>query len=154
MQLEEFSLANHSEEHSKDLTTGVLLTGLFVINDTVGGGKDNITELPGWEELGLPVFEILELDIEPWADGNTLVEPAKEVDDDLAAPVVIDDLEFADITSVHHNLEELDDNLASWADEDLALAPALSVSDCLKSVCQHGSADHSWKGRPSWHFSL
>ena len=108
-----------------------------MIENSVGGGENDIAELPGWEKLGLPVFEFLELDIEPWADGNTLVEPSEKIDNDLAASVVIDNFEFADVTTVHHNLEELNDNLASWANKNLPLAPAFCVGDSLESVSEN-----------------
>ena len=108
-----------------------------MINDTLGSGENDIAELPRWEELALPLFEILKLDIEPWADSNALVEPSEKIDNDLAASVVIDNLEFTDVTTVHHNLEELNDNLASWADKNLPLAPAFCVGDCLESVSEN-----------------
>ena len=59
----------------------------------------------------MPLFEFVKLNIEAWADGCALVESAKEVDDNLARAVVINDFEFADVVSLHHNAEEFDDDL-------------------------------------------
>ena len=103
----------------------------------MGSCENDVTELPGREELRLPLLELVQLDVEPRADSDALVEPAKKVDDDLSAPVVINDLKFANIATMHHHLEELDDDFAARPDEDLALTPALGVCDGLEGVCQN-----------------
>lgn len=41
-----------------------------------------------------------------------------------------------------HDLEELDDDLGAWADEDLALSSLLGVVDGIKRIVEDGSLDH------------
>lgn len=41
-----------------------------------------------------------------------------------------------------YDLEELDNDLGGWSDQDLALASLLSVVDALKSVIENGGSDH------------
>ena len=45
-------------------------------------------------------------------------------------------------TVLHHDGEELDDDLAAGADQHLALAAALSVDDGVEGVVQDRHADH------------
>jgi hypothetical protein len=85
-------------EETKDLTTGVLLTGFLVIHDTSRGGQDEVTELTSGQQVGSPLFELTELDVEARRDDTTLVKTAIELDDDLTGTVVIDLLEFTNVT--------------------------------------------------------
>ena len=100
----------------------------------MGCSKNDIAELAGWKELSLIIFEVLQFNIESWADSDAFIESAKKVDDNFARSVIIDNFEFADISSFHHNLEELDNDLAAWADENLALATAFSICNCFKGI--------------------
>ena len=36
----------------------MLLLGLLVIDDTIRGGKDDVTELSGWEKVVGPVIDL------------------------------------------------------------------------------------------------
>lgn len=90
----------------------------------------------------MPVFQFSEFNIESRADSDALVEAAEQVDDDFTAAVIIDDLEFADVTTLHHNLEKLNNNLAAWADEDLALAAAFCICDCFESISKNRGSNH------------
>ena len=46
------------EKEAEDFTTSVLLLGLLVIDDTIRGGKDDVTELSGWEKVVGPVIDL------------------------------------------------------------------------------------------------
>ena len=46
------------EEKSENLATSVLLLGLLVIDDTIGSGQDNVTELTGWKKVGSPFVNL------------------------------------------------------------------------------------------------
>ena len=76
----------------------MLPPGLFVVHDTGRGGQDNVTERSSWEQLRDDVFELPEGDVVSRRDATTLVDSAEELDDDLAGSVVIDDLEFTNVT--------------------------------------------------------
>ena len=59
-------LSKVSVEESEDFTTDMCLSGFNMIEDTLVGGKDNITELSGWEDVINKLLEILKLEVESW----------------------------------------------------------------------------------------
>jgi hypothetical protein len=132
----------YSEEHSEDLATRVLLPRLFMIEDATGSRQDDVPELARREQLRLPLFEITKCDVKARADGHALVQPTHEIQDDLAAAMVIDHFEFADISARLHDFEELNDHLTARAHENLALAAALCVGDRFESISQDGGSNH------------
>jgi hypothetical protein len=69
-----------------------------VIHDAGRGGEDNETELTRGQEVGDPLLDVLELNVEAGADHAALVDATNEVNNDLAAAVVIDDLELTNVT--------------------------------------------------------
>jgi hypothetical protein len=75
----------------------VLSPGLLVVHDTGRGGEDDLAEGTGGEEQVDPVLDGVNGDVEAGRDDARLVETAVELDDDLAASVVVDDLELADV---------------------------------------------------------
>ena len=89
----------------------MLPPGLLVIHDAPGGGEDHVAELSGGQQVVGPLLDVPDADVEPRRDDAAFVEPAGEVDDDLAAPVVVHDLELADVAVLHHDREEADDHL-------------------------------------------
>lgn len=89
--------ANCLVDVGKDLATDVLATGLLVVHDTGRGGEDDLAERTGGEEEGDPVLDGVNGDVEAGRDNAGLVETAVKLDDDLAATVVVDDLELADV---------------------------------------------------------
>ena len=123
----------HLEEESEDLSTSVLATSLLVVHDTVGGGEDEVTELTRGQQVRGELLDLVEGDVESGRDDAALVQTTKEVDDDLARSVVIDDLEVTNVaykriednvnnrlhTVLLHDLEKLDDDLGAGADENL-----------------------------------
>ncbi len=69
-----------------------------MIHDAGRGGEDNETELTRGQEVGDPLLDVLELNVEAGADHAALVDATNEVNNDLAAAVVIDDLELTNVT--------------------------------------------------------
>jgi len=114
----------------------VLASGLLVVHDTSGGGEDNVPELTGWQKLDNPLLEVLDLDVVSWGDNTGLVETAVQLNDDLARSVVINLLEFSNVTVLLHDTEELDDDLGAWADENLTLSGLLGVVDGVKRIVE------------------
>lgn len=88
----------HLVEEPNDLSSNVLATGLLVVHDTSRGGEHHVSELTGRQELDDPLLEIGETDVVAGGDDTGLVEAAVELDDDLAGSVVIDFLEFANVS--------------------------------------------------------
>ena len=65
------------------------------------------------------MVHLVESDVESWGDDTALVKSAVELDNDLASSVVIDNFEFTNVAVLHHDLEELDDDLGGRSDENL-----------------------------------
>lgn len=84
-------------EESQDLSGNMLSSGFLVVHDSGGGGKDDVTELTGWEEVDDPFLEISNADVEAWGDDTALVETAVELDNNLAGAVVVDFFEFTNV---------------------------------------------------------
>ncbi len=90
-----------------------------MVHDTVGGSEDEVTELAGWKQVRSELLNLVQSNIKSGRDDTALVQSTKEVDDDLSASVVVDDLELSNITVLLHDLEELDNDLGAGADENL-----------------------------------
>ena len=112
-------IVRRSVEVAEDLATDVLLTGLFVVHDTLVGGQNESTELTGWEDGVAEVLEVLELEVEVGGDDSALVESSVEVNADLSTSGIIDDLELTNVTVLLHGLEELDEGLGDWSEDNL-----------------------------------
>lgn len=69
-----------------------------MVHDTVRGGQDDETELTGRQEVGDPLFHFVNLDIVTGGDDTTLVKTTVELDNNLSGTVIIDDLEFTNVT--------------------------------------------------------
>jgi hypothetical protein len=87
------------------------LPGLLVVHDSVRSSHDDVSELPGRHKVGGPSLDLVELDVEARRDDATLVDPAVQVDDDLAVAAIVDDLELSNVSILHHHLQELDHHL-------------------------------------------
>lgn len=95
----------------------MLAAGLLVVHDAGRGGEDDIAKLTGREELHNPLLKLAEADVVAGGDDTALVHaagtvskpttsgtwvcgmysPAVELDNDLAAAVVVDLLELANV---------------------------------------------------------
>ena len=67
-------------------------------HDSVGSRKNNLSELSRWQKVDNPLFDLVILDVESWGDDTTFVESSVKFNDDLSGSVVIDQLEFTDVT--------------------------------------------------------
>ena len=117
-----------------------------MVDDTEGGGEDDVAELTGGEDVLDPGFEFTDGGIITGRDGTALVEATVEVDDDLAGAAVIDEFEVINVALLLHDLEELNDDLGDGADDNLALSVAFSVSDGLEGASQNGHHSHFVEG--------
>ena len=69
-----------------------------MIHDAQRSSENEVTEETGREEVDDPLFNVVERDVEAGRDHAALVQATVELDDDLAGPVVVDDLEFTNVT--------------------------------------------------------
>ena len=129
-------------EESEHLATSVLPPRLFVVHDSVGGREHNVTELPRGQQVGNPFLHIAGSNVEAGADDTALVDASVELHNNLASPVVVDNLKFSDVSVLLHALEELDDHLGAGADEHLALAALFGVAHSLERIGENRHAHH------------
>lgn len=76
----------------------MLTSGLLVVHDSSTGGEDNVSKLTRWKQLDNPLLKILEGDVVAGGDDTSLVETAVELNHDLAVAVVINLLEFTNVS--------------------------------------------------------
>lgn len=103
--------------------------GLMMVHDTVGGGQDDVAELPGGQDLIAPVLNLVDWDIESRRNDSALVNPSEQLNNDLSGSVVIDDLELSDVSLLLHDLEELDQHFGARPEQDLSLALSLGIDN-------------------------
>lgn len=82
---------------TKNLARNVLPTGLLVVHNTSRGGQDNVTELTGRQQIGDPVLNIVDLDVEAGRDNTNLIETAIQENGDLSGTMVVDELEIVNV---------------------------------------------------------
>ena len=120
----------------------MLPPGLLVVHDAPGGGQHHVPELSGGQEVVGPLLDLIDGDIEPGGDDTALVQSSSQVDDDLAGSVIVDDLELTDVSVLHHDGEEPDDDLGAGSDEDLSLASLLRIVYTLQAISQGVHTNH------------
>ena len=76
----------------------MLSSGLLVVHDTSRGGKDDVTELTGGEEVGDPLLNIANSDVEARRDDTSLVKTAVKLNNNLARSVIINVLKLVNVT--------------------------------------------------------
>jgi len=129
-------------EETKNLSCHVLASSLLVVHNTSGGGKDNVTELTSWQELDNPLLEIADADVVAGRDDTAFVETAVQLDDNLARSVVVNFLEFTNVTELLHDTQVLDDDLGAWVDEHLTFSRFLCIVDGIERIIEDGSLNH------------
>jgi len=129
-------------EESEDLATNTLLTGLLVVHNALGGGKDNVAELTGGKEAGDPSLNLAVAKVVAGRDDAALIKPTIKLDNNLTRTVVINVLEVANVTMSLHKAEELHNDLGGGSNEDLPLAALLSVVHGLEGIAQNANTHH------------
>ncbi len=90
-------MQSRSVEKSEDLATSVSASRLLVVHDAIRSGQNDEAELPRWQQLSGPVLNRGKGDVEARADNTALVDSANEVHNELAASVVVNELELANV---------------------------------------------------------
>ena len=86
--------------------------------------------------------------IEPRRDHAALVDATNELHNNLASTMVIYDLQVTNVAVLLHHLQELDDDLGVWPDQDLPLAALLGIHDVVETVTEHANPHHLDDGAP------
>jgi hypothetical protein len=92
------SVQQNLVKETEHLSGNVLPPRLLVVEDTGGGGQDNVAELTRRKELDDPLLDVTELDVVTGADDTGLVDASVELDDNLAVAVIVDLLELANVS--------------------------------------------------------
>ncbi len=94
---------NCSVEVAENLSSGVLLSGLLVIHDTLVGGEDEVSEETRGQQVLNPSLDLIEADIETRGDDSALVDAAVELDDNLARAAIVNNLELTNVSCEHQS---------------------------------------------------
>ena len=133
---------DESVEVAKQLATDVTTTRLLVVHDAARRGDHQVAKLTRGEHVADPLVKAVDGDVEAGRDDTALVDAAEQRHDDLAAAVVVDNLELTDVAVLLHDLQEAQDHLARRADEHLTLAHLLRVEHVLQRISKDRAANH------------
>lgn len=75
----------------------MLSPGLFVVHDARRSGQDHLAKRTGGQQERAPVLDRVDGNVETRANDAALVQATVELNDNLAAAVVVDDFEFANV---------------------------------------------------------
>merc|ERR1719347_2126609 len=89
-----------------------------------------------------PLLNFVDLDVKSGRNDSALVQPSVEVHNNLASSVIIDNLELSNVSFLHHDCEEPDNDLAAGPQAHLSLAPLLCIVHATQSVGQRVHANH------------
>ena len=67
-------------------------------HNSVRGRKDNVSKLPGWQQVHNPFLNFSILNIETRTNDTALVEAAGQLNNNLVGTVVIDNFEFTNVS--------------------------------------------------------
>merc|ERR1711982_232176 len=129
-------------EKNPNLSSDVFSPRFLVIHDTRRRRHHDETELTGWEEIGGPLLDLVDGNVESRGNDAALIQATSKIDDDFAGSVVVDAFEFSDVSVLHHHRQEFNDDFGVGADEDLPLASLLCVVDALEGIGQYIHANH------------
>lgn len=69
-----------------------------MVHNTSRGGQDDVTELTRRQQVGNPLLNVVDLDVESGRNNTDLVQSTVELDDNLTGSVVINVLEVLNVT--------------------------------------------------------
>lgn len=70
-----------------------------------------LPKLTRWQQVLGPGLNLVQDNVESWGNDTTLVEATVQVDNDFASSVIIDNFELTDVTVLHHDGQEFNDDL-------------------------------------------
>ena len=106
------------------------MLGLVVVQNSLGGGQDQVAELTGGQNVGGPSLQVVEGDVETGRDDAALVNSSQQFDDDFSGTVIVNDFELADVAALLHQLEELYQDLGAGTEQNLV--SLLDACPCVR----------------------
>ena len=110
--------------------------------DSLVGGEDEMTELPGRQNVVGPLLKIRQQDVVPRRDDSALVDAADKLNNDLFASVVINDFELSDVVVLLHDSQEFEQDFRHGLEENLLFTFAFGIHDGLQGVSQDIDLHH------------
>ena len=96
----------------------------------------NSPELTRGQKVIGPLFNFGNTNVESGGDDSDFVQSPGQIDNNLAATVIVNDLKFADVSVLHHDLEEANDNLGGGSEKNLSLASLFGIVDAFEGRSQ------------------
>lgn len=88
-------------------------------HDTFVGGDNDNTELTGGKDGVDEVFEAADGEIETGGDNTALVQTTVELNNDFAGASIINNGEFVNVTTLLHQVKELNEGLGDGVEDNL-----------------------------------
>jgi len=110
--------------------------------DSLVGREYKMSELSGGKDVVGPFFKIRQQDVISGRDDCAFVDAADQLNHNLFASVVIDDLELSDVVVPLHDSQKLEQDLGDGLQEDLLFAFAFSIDDASECVSKDIDLDH------------
>jgi hypothetical protein len=131
-----------SEEETENFTAEMFSPCFLVVHNAARRRKDQESELTGRQKVAGVLLEVFHLNVEPGADHTALVDAARKVDNHFAGTMIVDDFEFANVSVLHHNCQEANDNFRAWANDHLAFATLFRIVYALEGIRQNAHTNH------------
>ncbi len=123
-----------SVEKSNNLSSCMLVSRLLMIQHSISGGQNQISELSGGENVVRPLFQIFQLNIESRRDNPAFIDSSEKLHNDLSGPVVVNYFKFSNVASLLHELQEFYQDFWGRSNQHLSLSFSFSVHYCFQSV--------------------
>ena len=132
---------------------------LFVIHDAERSGHHDVSELTRRKQVVRPLLDGSKCQIESWRNNTALIKTADELNDNLAAAMVIDDLEFANISwlqqlqlDVNNNIHISFKSRTICSEGDLLRSGTEGHIPCLCITCRYFTITFEHGRIKTWRF--
>lgn len=85
-------------KEAQDLSSSLFASRLLVCHDTISGRDEDVSELTRRQQVHHPLLDLTDFDVESGRDDTALVDASGQFNHDLAGSVVINDLEFTNVS--------------------------------------------------------
>jgi len=115
----------------------------FMIHDTQRSCQNDKAKLTAGKNVRNPLIKAVKRDIETRRKHTTLVDTTKEVHNDLAVAMIVDNFIITDIAVHLHHIQETENNTTAGTDHNLAFAQFLGIENGLESISKNVGTNHN-----------
>merc|ERR1719265_1268306 len=105
-------------------------------------GQHHVPELTRWQQVRHKLLNPINSHVEPWRNHTALVDPANQVNHNLASTVIIHNFQISNVSILLHALQEFDDHFGVGPEHDLAFTALLCVADGVEGISQNADSHH------------